>query len=245
MNRRSRILLAGALAAGLAIGAVPAAQGAFHLMKIRSVFRAPAPTGAFVELQMFADGQNFVGGHQLKVCNSTGLLCSAFTIPGNVANGQSQRMILLGDTAAPGSPDFTLAGLGTSLTSNAGAGALCFDTVDCVSWGTFTGEANLASPAGTPIAGGLSGTMVSVRKITAGCTTALDEPDDTNVSNADFGFAVGYPMRNNSAAPTETLCPTQQPVTKKKKCKKKKRKGKKGSTAGVAAKKKCKKKKKN
>src|SRR5262249_58612562 len=100
---------------------------------------------------MYADGQNLVGGHQLRIYNPTGTLFSGFTVPGNVTNGQNQRRILLGDTMAPGSPDFTIAGMGTSLTNFASAGAACWDTVDCVSWGTFSGNANLPSPAGTPI----------------------------------------------------------------------------------------------
>jgi hypothetical protein len=223
---------------------VSSASASYHLVKIRSIFRGPAPSGAFIELQMYADGQNLVGGHQIRVYNAAGTLFSGFTLPSNVANGQNQRRILLGDSAAPGSPDFTIAGLGTSLTNGAAAGAACWDTVDCVSWGTFSGEANLPSAAGTPIAGGLSGTMVSVRSITRGCPTALDEADDTNDSSADFGLAVGYPMQNNSVTPTETLCASPTPPattptpTKKKKCKKKKHR-----SAEVAKKKKCKKRK--
>jgi hypothetical protein len=125
------------------------------------------------------------------------------------------------------------------------------------------GELHRQCAAGTPIAGGLSGSMVSVRSISANCPTALDAADDTDNSSADFGFAVGYVPRNNSLSPTETLCSSsgpppmtpgaQTPNTpkKKKKCKKRKR----SSTApgtgsgttnppAYAAKKKCKKKRK-
>ena len=219
------------------------ASASFHLIKIRSIFRSPSASGAFIELQMYADGQNLVGGHTIRVCPPNGIICSVFVLPSNVANAQNQRRILVGDSTAPGLPDFTLPGLGTSLTNLASGGAACWDTVDCVSWGTFTGEANLPSPAGTPIAGGLSGTMVSVRNITRGCPTALDEADDTNNSAADFGFAVGYPLHNNSVTPSEVLCPpTPMPTTTKtktKKCKKHKKK-----KSGAYSAKKCKKHKK-
>jgi hypothetical protein len=240
------------------------ASATYHLIKIRSIFRGPSgsPSGAWVELQMHAPVQNFVGGHQIRIYTATATTFSGFTLPSNVATGENQRRILIGDSSAPGSPDFTVAGIGTSLTNLAAGGAACWDVVDCVSWGNFTGNALLPSPAGTPIAGGLSGSMVSVRSIGANCPTALDAADDTDNSSADFGFAVGYMPRNNSLAPTETLCSSSgpPPVTpgaptpntpKKKKCKKRKR----SSTApgtgsgttnppAYAAKKKCKKKRK-
>jgi hypothetical protein len=239
MNR-SRIAAAAVLTTVLGLMAVaPSAGASFHEIKIRSIFRSPSATGAFMELQMYADGQNLVGGHQLRICNATASLCSTYALSGNVANGQNQRRILIGGTTAPGSPDFTLP-IGTDLNGVASGGAACWDTVDCVSWGTFTADASLPSPAGTPIAGGLSTTQVSLRNTARGCATALDLADDTNNSAADFGTAVGYQVRNNSLAPTETLCPSA-PATKAKKCKKKK--GKKHS-ADAAKKKKCKKKKK-
>lgn len=238
MSRRTRAFAALFATAALAlmVGA-GSASATFHLIKIRSIFRGPSPTGAFVELQMYADGQNHVGGHQLRVYPATGTLFSAYNLPADVANGQNQRRILLGDTAAPGTPDVTLPGLGTDLTNFASGGAICWDVVDCVSWGNRTGT--LPSPAGTPIAGGLSGSQVSVRTITRGCPTALDVADDTDDSAADFGFAVGYGMRNNTLAPIETLCPTSTSSTPaKKKCKKHKKKA-----GAYSAKKKCKKKK--
>src|SRR4051794_6081615 len=243
MRRRTRTfaaLLGFAAVAGM-IGA-GSASATFHEIKIRSIFRGPSPTGAFIELQMYASGQTLVGGHQLKVFNSTASSFSGFTLPSNVANGQNQARILLGDTAAPGSPDITLAGLGTSLTNLASGGAVCWDVVDCVSWGNFTGNSLLPSPSGTPIAGGLSNSMVSVRSIAANCPTALDAADDTDNSAADFGTAVGYPLRNNTMAPIETLCQTSTttpPAGTKKKCKKAKKK----KSGAYSAKKKCKKKK--
>jgi hypothetical protein len=250
----SRLRLIALLASaflGMSLIAAGSASASYHLIKIRSIFRGPtgSPSGAFMELQMYAGGQQFVGGHQIRIYTATATTFSGFTLPSNVANGDNQRRILVGDTSAPGSPDFTLSGLGTSLTNLAAGGAACWDVVDCVSWGSFTGESNLPSASGTPIAGGLSGSMVSIRSIAANCPSALDGSDDTNNSSTDFGFAVGYTPRNNSLVPTESLCtptgtsPTPAPAgapgaKKKKKCKKKKHR------SANAAKKKCKKKRK-
>jgi hypothetical protein len=236
--------LLGLVAAAMMVAA-GSASASFHEMKIRSIFRGPSPMGAFVELQMYAAGQNFVGGHALKIYNHDASSSTTFSFPMNVANGQNQSRILIGDMTAPGSPDFTATGLGTALNTAAGAGAACWETVDCVAWGNFTGAATLPSPPGTPIAGGLNTTMVSLRSITANCSTALDAADDTDNSSADFGFAVGYSPRNNSLVPTETVCPPGNPIsptnpagnTRKRKCKKKQKR-----SAEIAKKKSCKKK---
>jgi len=229
------------------------ASATFHLIKIRSIFRGPATANAFVELQMYADGQNLVGSHSIRVCPDAAmpppLLCSAFNLPSNVANGGNQRMILIRDSASMSPSDFPIVGLGAAIDGVGAGGALCWDTVDCVSWGTFNDDAFLPSSAGTPMTGSLSTSMVRVRSIAANCPTALDEADDTNQSNADFGAAVGYVTRTNASTPIETVCPpplvptltptaTPTTPTKKKKCKKKKKRG------ASAAKKRCKKKKK-
>ena len=236
MNR-FRIAAAAAFTVVLGLMAfAPSAGASFHLMKIRAFFQGPTvqPNLAYVELQMTADGQNLVAGHPMRVCPPAGNICSAFNLSANVPIGQNQRTVLIGDVGVT-NRDITAAGLGSSLQGFMGGGALCFDNVDCVSWGNYTGTPS--SPTGTPIAGGLPGNQVTERKITAGCATALDEPDDTNSSAADFQSAVGRFGRPNSAVPTEKLCPK-----KKKKCKKKKKKA--GSGAAAAKKKKCKKKKK-
>jgi hypothetical protein len=264
----SRLKLIGVLAIAVftaSLAVASSASASYHLMKIRSIFRGPtgSPSGAWVELQMYAAGQNFVGGHQIRIYTATATTFSGFTLPSDAASGENQRRILIGDSSAPGSPDFTVAGIGTSLTNLAAGGAACWDVVDCVSWGNFTGNALLPSSAGTPIAGGLSGSTVSTRSIGANCPTALDAADDTDNSSVDFGFAVGYMPRNNTLAPMETLCsssgpppvtPSPAPSTtkKKKKCKRHKRSSSTpGSGSGTttnppayAAKKKCKKKRK-
>ena len=228
--------------AGLASLASPAGA-TFHDVQIRALFRGPVANTGFIELQMTSAGQNFVSGQNVRVYTATAMTNTAFPIPGNVGIGQNQRTILIGDTATANSPDFVTSAIFTTMNNLAAGGALCYGTIDCVSWGSFTGDALLPVSAGTP-SGPLLTNQVTARTITRGCATALDAADDTNNSAADFGYVVGFQFRNNAATPTETVCPTTTP-SKKKKCKKK-RKKKGGGTkdASAAKKKKCKKKKK-
>lgn len=85
-------------------------------------------------------------------------------------------------------------------------GAVCFATVDCVSWGTFSGAT--LSPAGTPIPSDFSSSTDSMHR-DKGDNTTLEGPDDTDNSAADFSPATPDPQ-NNSGAATQMSC---QPVT--------------------------------
>jgi hypothetical protein len=207
------VLMASIVVATAALIAAAPAGATFHEMKIRSIFRGPSQDQAFVELQMYAAGQNLIGGHHLIVWNQNASSTQDFVIPSDVPNGQNQSRILFGDTAATGSPDITINLLGDHLSANAAGGALCWEDIDCVSWGSFSGDGSLPTPAGTPISGNLSTSMASVRSISANCSTALEAADDTNQSNSDFGFAVGYSPRNNSLVPPEVLCPLPPSTT--------------------------------
>lgn len=233
MGRGSRIgrivAVATVALAGIALAA-PAANAAFHLMKIREVFPGSAadPNSAFIELQMYAAGQNQVSGHVVRSYTATGTELSVFTIPGNVANSENQRTILIGDTSVVGR-DFAYDQLGDSLQPNAGGAALCFENIDCVSWGTFSGT--LPSPAGTNAQAIPNGASLE-RSIAPNCATLLEGADDTNNSSVDFALAAPSP-RGNATPPTETPCtggnPGGGPDTKIDKGPKKKTKKKKAS----------------
>ena len=54
--------------------------------------------------------------------------------------------------ATPGSPDYVDPVLGDFLSTISAGGAVCWENIDCVSWGSFTGAASLPSPPGTPAA---------------------------------------------------------------------------------------------
>jgi hypothetical protein len=185
----------------------PAASASYHLMSVREVATNPAGAdSAYIELQMYASGQNFVGGHSVSFYTGTGTLLTKLDIPaaGDVPNGQNQRTVLIGDTAAPGTPDISYPVLGDAVQTYGTGGAACWDTIDCVSWGNFTGNASLPSSAGTPAAAIPDGQALR-RSIAPGCATLLESGDDTNNSSADFALTAPGP-RNNSVTPTEEAC---------------------------------------
>lgn len=184
------------------------AQATFHLIQIREVYlgSGSAPDSKYVELQMYASGQDLVKGHSLRIYNGSGGLIDTSTLAANVPGDDNQDTILLATPAAETefgvTADFPLAS-GASLSS--AGGAACWEELDCVSWGNFSGG-SLPGPAGTPAAsGGVPAGMALQRTISRGCPTALDLADDTNSSAADFSVATPAP-RPNSVAPSELSC---------------------------------------
>ncbi|HKT83471.1 MAG TPA: hypothetical protein VJQ84_06500 [Solirubrobacterales bacterium] len=202
--RRVYGFCAGALLAWLSLFA-PAAQATFHEMWVREVYAGSslAPASQYVELQMWASGQNLVGGHVLRTYNADGSVRSTNTFAANVANGANQSTILLGTSAV--SSEFSGVVPDTSLAEGAidpAGGAVCWEDLDCVSWGAFKGP--LPSPAGAP-APAIPGGMALRRTIAPFCQTALDGGDDRNDSAGDFSIAFPSP-RPNSVAPSEQRC---------------------------------------
>jgi hypothetical protein len=246
-GRKRGLILSSVAAMAASCVLAGAAQADHHLIQIREVHRGTTASGDYVELQMFADGQNVaLNTHYLAILTPDGMAAYDSPLP-NVAVGLNQHTVLIGNTGVAGA-DLNNAGVAIPA-----SGAVCYDEaggytgtggLDCAAWGSFTGTVHpLSSPAlpvGLPGVG-LAPGQTLVRSICRGDTTKLDLADDTNNSAADFALGTGNP-RNNAAAPSETPCPG----TTTKKCKKKKKKHH-SSTAQVAKKKhkKCKKKKKH
>lgn len=197
------LTLACALAAML-LNAAPAAA-TFHLMQIREVYAgsAIAPESDYVELQMWAAGQNQVEGHVLRSYDASGSLTGSSTFPADVPGGANQSTLLLATPQAEAQFG-VLADAALSGSLSPAGGAVCWETIDCVAWGGFSGT--LPSPAGSPAApGGIPDAMALRRTISRGCATALDPADDSDNSAADFAVVFPSP-RPNSAAPSEQLC---------------------------------------
>jgi hypothetical protein len=245
---------AGAALVMMSMGAA-SASATFHFMKIREISPGTGADDSYVEIQMYTPLQNFLsGGATLVRCDATCSSPASFTSFSNVANGNSQDTVLFGDSGiGTASKDFDV---NLNLESVGAAGALCYLSEpgynDCVSWGTFSGNAalmsNYGTSAGTP-AEALTSGMALRRSIAAGCPTLLEAGDDTNDSASDFSQVAPAP-RKNSDTPTEVSCggtgpggyppsgtPPSSPAPKKKKCKKAKKRA-------AAAKKKCRKRKK-
>ncbi len=159
---------------------------------------------------MHTAGQNLVGGHEVDYYTAIGTLLGSVLFTANVPNGDSQRTILIGDTATAGNPDLVYDQLDDALfRGTTTGGAVCFADAsppDCVSWGNFTGAGALPGPTGLPEApGGIpAGSSIS-RSIARGCATLLEPGDDTDDSSVDFSVTSPTP-RNNTVTPTETAC---------------------------------------
>lgn len=194
----ARILLVISLLAGALLAVAPPAAADFHLMKVREVFAGgsyASPGAQFIELQMYAAGQNLVGGHSVVVYDAPGAPVATFTFPGNLPNGANQSYILLATPAAQSqfgvAPDLLM---GSAPIASSG-GAVCFENIDCVSWGTFTGSP--PSLPGPPFPGGIPDSQSIDRRISGGSSpTMLDAGDDTNNSAADFQAATPSPTNN-------------------------------------------------
>jgi hypothetical protein len=206
MGLRSRVgRMAGVATVALAAMAMaaPGASADFHLMKVREVALNPA-NNAFIELQMYAPGQTNLTGHTVTFYGADGSVQSISPpFPSSVPNGENQRTILIGDDAVAGR-DFAYDMMFEANGALGPGGAACFENIDCVSWGNFTGAGSLPSPTGTPAPAIPNGSSLE-RSIAPNCPTLLEDADDTNNSLADFFVATPSP-RNNGTPPTETAC---------------------------------------
>lgn len=201
---RRRALLAGLVVVSASLLAAPAAEATFHEMWIREVYAGSIaqPESEYVELQMWAAGQNRVGGHVLRTYDASGTPTSTNSFAQDVPNGANQSTILLATPAAEA--EFAVSA-DTALASgklDPAGGAVCWEDLDCVAWGGFDGP--LPSPAGMPAAAIPSG-MALRRTIALLCPTALEGGDDRNDSAADFAAVFPAP-RPNSVAPSEKRC---------------------------------------
>jgi len=182
-----RRVLVASLAAALAVPSM--ASATFHLIKIVEIFPGSAgdPNAQYIMLQMYSAGQDLVSGHSVTVYDATGAVAGTFTFAGNVANGASQDYILLATTEAETLFSVTADLVITSVIAAAG-GKVCYENIDCVSWGNFAGSSTSPSPSGTPFGypdGILTGHAIQ-RDISHGNPSQLQAGDDTDDSRDDF-----------------------------------------------------------
>jgi hypothetical protein len=186
--------------------AAPPAAATFHEISIREVYPGSVaqPDSEYVELQMWSPGQHLVGGHSITTYDATGALAGTTTFSGDVAAGANQSTILAVTPAA--AAEF---GAGVDVAMAPGqlsptGGAVCWESIDCLSWGNFSGP--LSSPTGAPaVPAGIPNGMALRRTISPGCATQLEAADDRDNSAADFSAVFPSP-RSNSVAPSERAC---------------------------------------
>ena len=219
LGKRGRFVLALSTAIVGLLALAQTASATFHLVSIREVYPGSiaAPDSSYVELQMYNPGQNHVATHSVILYNAAGTqIGSPFTFPANLtppAEGVNQETMLVGDTGVQAAfgvtPDLT----SSSFNVPAAGGAACWDAIDCVAWGNYTG---MGLVVGTPVdgSGGIPNTKAIKRKITGGtCTNLLDGADDTNDSAADFADATPAPV-SYSTVPSPPACtPVSPPPT--------------------------------
>jgi hypothetical protein len=166
----------------------------------------------FIQLQMWASGQNHVGGHTLSFYNKFGQeeTGSGFlvTFPADVPNGENNRSILI---ATPKAVTHFGVGSDVAITDldrlDAAGGAVCWAGVDCVSYGAFNNTSGIPLPSATGTPAALPGANASLtRTIAPGCPTLLEAVDDTNDSATDLSSTIPPAPRNNSSAILETSC---------------------------------------
>jgi hypothetical protein len=216
-TRTARAVVVTSLVGAFAASLEPA-HASYHFMMVKEVFGGSAaqPNAHFVELQMYAAGQNLVAGKQVKVFNASGGEVGSFTFPASVPNGGNLATILVGTAevqAAFGvAPDLTM----SPVIAAAGGKACFFDpddpynpgsglgNIDCVSWGSFAPGGDTGTPAPAIPPG-----MSIERKISGGSSpSTLDSADDTNNSAADFVAAPPTPQKNVVTAPgADTAAP--------------------------------------
>jgi hypothetical protein len=206
LDRKRCAALAATVFAALAILA-PAASATFHLIQIREVYPGSlaGPGSEYVELQMWASGQNEVAGHVVRTYGATGTITATSPFPSDVPRGANQSTLVLATPQAEAQFGFVAdASLGASGVLDPSGGAICWEALDCLSWGSFIGS--LPSPAGTPASpAGIPDGMALRRTIAAGCPTLLEPADDHDNSAADFAVVFPGP-RPNAAPPTEAAC---------------------------------------
>jgi hypothetical protein len=215
----SRLHIVGvACAIALGLLSAQAAQASFHLIQIREVYPGSLanPQSEYVELQMWRSDENFVSGHFLRSYDAGGAVVATSTFPRDVPKGANQSTLVMATPQAEAEfgvrADAALAPAGQLSPSG---GAVCWEALDCVSWGSFAGA--LPSSAGAAVApAGIPDGMALRRSIRRGCPTALDPKDDRNDSASDFATVSPAP-RPNAVAPTERLCNGAPQTTLRKK----------------------------
>lgn len=214
LGGRARLLLLPLATVATLAFFVPVAQATFHEMSIREVYPGGADNGSYVELQMWAAGQQFVFNHHLVAYNPDGSVNHDFKFAANVANGSNQATILVADSSYgsvfPGkpAPDASDA----SLNLSPAGGAVCWvegSPPDCVSWGSFVGPLPPHLPAlvaGSPASpAGVGAGKALRRSIAEPCSTLLELSDDSDDSAADLSEQTPNP-RDNASPIVEKAC---------------------------------------
>ncbi len=183
----------------------------FHLVKVKEVFpgTAASPNSQYVVLQAYAMGQNVFSGHVVHFYDAAGVEISSATFPGNLSNPADQMTVLIATTEAASLFSVTADLTMTAVLPLVG-GKVCWEALDCVAWGSYTGSATgVGTPFNAPV--GLERGQAMQRRLDvcpAGMPTILEACDDTGNSANDFIFATPAPRNNagTTGTPPPSTC---------------------------------------
>lgn len=201
-RRAARVGLVVALACGPVVTAAGPAHALFHLMMVTEVLAgtSTSPDTHFIEMQMYAENQRFLAGHEVAVFDASGAEIQAFTFTEPMANGANQAHVLLATVQAEA--EFgTEADLVITPVLTPGGGSVCFRSadggiIDCASWGNYSGDdAQTGTPFNSTL-GLLPGQSMTRQTDGGSDPQALDAEDDTNDSEADFNSSSPNPTNN-------------------------------------------------
>jgi hypothetical protein len=204
LSKRARFVLLACLASLVLALFAPSAQATFHLISITQVYPGSAahPESSYVELQMYAPEQNFVANHFVELLDANGDSIKKLTFAEDLPSPSvTLQTILIGDDGVEATfgskPDLMDPGFKVP----AAGGAVCWDTIDCASWGDFTGATTPSSgvPADPP---GIPDGLALRRFVSGGnCGNRLDGADDSDDSEEDFGDGVPSPQSYATVPP--------------------------------------------
>lgn len=196
--------------AALPLLLLSATPDSFHFMSVKEVYPGSdaAPSAQYVVLQMWAPGQNLVGGKQIRVFNSANGLAGSFTFAADVADGADQASILIATAEAQTFFGVTADLVMTAVIPRLG-GKVCFhdpdfggSDIDCVAWGGYAGpSAGVGTAFNSPV-GLVRGSALRRRLDICGLGTILDFCDDTGDSANDFRPGAPAPRNNAGTAGT-------------------------------------------
>lgn len=162
---------------------------------------------------MYGPEQHFVGGHSVTLQGPTGSPIGTFTFPADLPGSSvDQQTILVGDDGVEAAfgvkPDL----IDPKFNLPARGGAACWEGIDCVAWGNFSGTTSPTSgiPADPP---GVPDGLALRRSITGGiCANRLDGADDRHESELDFADAAPSPQSFATIPPPIEDCTSPLPT---------------------------------
>jgi hypothetical protein len=161
---------------------------------------------------MYSAGQNLVGGHTITLYQANGNSIGTFAFPADLPNPSvDQQTMLVGDSGVAEAfgvtPDLIDAGFNIP----AAGGAACWDGLDCVSWGSFSGQTIPSS--GIPVdPGGIPDGKAIERRTSGGaCSNRLEPGDDTDDSDSDFFDGTPSPV-SYTTVPAPPICTPPPPT---------------------------------